>query len=70
LLSRLKAELFEARLDKESLENIRTSTNKGWVLGSERFKEQIEQQVKRRVKPLTHGGDRCSKSFKQKSKLL
>jgi putative transposase len=50
--------LFETDIDEVSLERIRNNVNKGWVLGNERFKEQIEHQLKRRVRPLPRGGNR------------
>jgi hypothetical protein len=35
---------------------IRESTNKGWVLGSKRFKDMIEEQLSRKLAPLDRGG--------------
>jgi putative transposase len=50
-------QLFETHLDEACLEEIRNSANKGWVLGNERFKKQIEHQLNRRVGPLPRGGN-------------
>jgi putative transposase len=36
--------LFKLRIPDRTLENIRESTNKAWVLGSDYFKEHIEKQ--------------------------
>ena len=58
-------DLFKSSLDKQIVERIRDSTAKGWVLGNEIFKEQIERQTKRRVSPEQRGGDRKSKAYKQ-----
>lgn len=60
--------LFDAYLSDNTLELIRTSTNKAWVLGSERFKRQVETQINRRVEPANRGGDRKSKKFREKVK--
>jgi len=60
--------LFDAYLSDNTLELIRTSTNKAWVLGSERFKRQVEKQVNRRVEPANRGGDRKSKKFREQVK--
>lgn len=47
--------LFRSRLDEETLDEIRNTLNKGWVLGSKRFKEDIASLVQRRVQPLPKG---------------
>jgi putative transposase len=56
--------LFDYGIDDLTLEEIRDATNKAWVLGENRFKQQIEQQAGRRASPLPKGGDRKSKSYK------
>lgn len=55
--------LFKDHINKNTLEAIRHSTSKGWVLGGSRFKEEIETTLKRRVSPLPKGGDRRSKRY-------
>lgn len=60
--------LFDAYLSDNTLELIRTSTNKAWALGSERFKRQVETQINRRVEPVSRGGDRKSKKFREQAK--
>jgi len=44
-------ELFRHHLDDRDLAQIRTSVNGGLVLGEERFKDEIEGVVARRVRP-------------------
>ena len=43
--------LFRVHLCEKEMTEIRESTNSGWVLGSERFKGMIEEQLSRRVAP-------------------
>ena len=56
---RLKAyrALFGAPLTDNTLEAIRVATNNAWVLGSDAFKDQVEQACNRRVEPRKRGGD-------------
>ena len=58
--------LFDAHLPDLTLKEIREATNKAWVLGDHRFKEQIERQTGRRSSPQPRGGDRKSKSYREK----
>ena len=44
--------LLNLRLDEAALVTIRDSTNKGWPLGSRRFREEIAALVRRRTAPL------------------
>ncbi|MES9898095.1 MAG: transposase [Sedimenticola sp.] len=55
--------LFSSHIDPEEMQNIRASANRGTVLGSDRFKDLIEAQVKRRVRLYGLGGDRRSVAF-------
>lgn len=50
--------LFKEHLAKKDIEVIRESTNKAWVLGSDKFKDEIETALRRRTRPLPRGGDR------------
>ncbi len=59
--------LFQSHITKKTLNEIRSSTNKAWVLGSTYFKEQIEKALNRRVSPALRGGDRKSKKYLNKS---
>jgi len=43
--------LFKAHLYPELLTEIRRATNGNFVLGSERFKDEVAQMLKRRVVP-------------------
>jgi len=52
--------LFEVSFDEKTLEEVRSSINKAWVLGSEHFKSKIAAQLNRRASPLPKGGDRKS----------
>ncbi len=57
--------LFRSRLSDHVLADIRESTNKAWVLGSSRFKQQIEKKLNRRAVPLPKGGDRRSEKYRE-----
>ncbi|TCI05102.1 transposase [Corallincola luteus] len=56
--------LFRHHIPDYTLKEIRDATNKAWVLGEGRFKEQIAKQTGRRTSPLGRGGDRKSVGFK------
>jgi putative transposase len=57
--------LFQAHIDDKTLEEIRQATQKGWALGNDRFKDEIERQLQRRTRPLSRGGDRRSFAFRE-----
>lgn len=57
--------LFQRRLSDQLLDTIRESTNKAWVLGSNRFKRRIEKKLNRRAVPLPKGGDRRSEKYRE-----
>ncbi len=57
-------ELFDVEVSQKTIEEIREATNKSWVLGSEYFKEKIEDKINRPMNPRGRGGDRKSKSYK------
>lgn len=42
-------DLFRAHLSESEMMEIRESANKGWVLGSDRFKDMVEEQMSRLV---------------------
>lgn len=52
--------LFADSVDATTLESIREATNKAWVLGNDRFRDEVESLVKRQATPKTRGGDRKS----------
>ena len=55
--------LFKCSVPDKTIEEIRTATNKAWVLGSEYFIERIAEQITRQASPKDRGGDRKSKGF-------
>jgi putative transposase len=57
--------LFMAHIDDKTLDELRMSANKAWVLGSDYFKDKINAQLNRRAKPNSRGGDRKSEAFKK-----
>jgi putative transposase len=44
-------ELLKHQLSENSIAEIREATNKAWVLGYDRFKQRIQEQLGRRVEP-------------------
>jgi len=48
-------DLFNVHIDSDVINDIRTSTNGNFALGSERFKEEISTMLKRRVIPAKAG---------------
>lgn len=48
-------QLFRAAIGRADLEAIRESTNKGWVLGNDRFRDKIERLSDRRAAPKPRG---------------
>lgn len=44
-------EFFTAHMDPDRINEIRKATNGNYALGSERFKAEIEQTLKRRATP-------------------
>ncbi len=57
-------QLFKHHLPESSLSEIREATNKAWVLGNDRFKQSIQENLERRVEPSAKGGDRKSENFR------
>ena len=55
--------LFKTRINEKTLEEIRESTNKAWVLGSEKFIAHIEKRSGRVAAPRSRGGDRKSEGY-------
>lgn len=64
--------LFRSQIPEWTLKQIRIAANKCWVLGNNRFKEQIERQLGRKLPPFERGGDRKSEKYQQEAgiKLL
>ena len=44
--------------------NVAEFSNRAWVLGDGRFKQQIEKQTGRRASPNARGGDRKSEKYR------
>jgi len=59
--------LFDTRLSANTVTEITEATNKAWVLGSDRFKHQVEKQAGRRAVPLGRGGDRKSNAYRKQA---
>jgi putative transposase len=57
--------LFNAHIDDKTIDEVRMSANKAWVLGSDYFKDKIAAQLNRRAAPSARGGDRKSEAFKK-----
>ncbi len=62
--SRSYRALFDHHINPNDINVIREATNKAWVLGNERFKQQIEKLSNRQLSPKPKGGDRRSKEYK------
>ena len=58
--------LFSEQTTSEKEDKITLSVEKGWALGSDKFKAEIEEMAGQRVTPQPRGGDRKSKEFKIK----
>ena len=58
--------LFEYQVSDSTIEEIRFATNKAWVLGNERFLQQIEDLSQRQAQPKPRGGDKRSKKAKER----
>ena len=56
---------FNASIDEKDLREIQETTNESWVLGSERFKSDVERPLQRQAAPKARGGDHCPKRFQQ-----
>jgi len=61
--------LFEEHMPETVIEEIRSATNKAWVLGDERFRAEVESLMARQVQPKSRGGDRRSELFKKKDTI-
>jgi putative transposase len=55
--------LFDGHMPQHTLDEIRSATNKAWVLGDVRFKQQVEEATGRAATPRKRGGDRKSVKF-------
>lgn len=55
--------LFDNEIPSITLDEIKIATDKMWVLGNDKFKQQVEEMSGRRSSPLPKGGDRKSESY-------
>ncbi|MDE2229159.1 MAG: transposase [Alphaproteobacteria bacterium] len=62
--------LFRRPLDAAFVDELRAATNGGWALGSERFKRQIAEAMRRRVAPLPRGRPARERADKRQINLL
>jgi putative transposase len=62
--------LFDQQIAQRTIDEIRQAANKTWVLGDDRFKQEIELELGRRIEVGKHGGDRKSKSFLEENQRL
>ena len=62
--------LFNVQTDPAELQAIRSATEAGTILGNDRFKENIEMTLNRRIERLPHGGDRKSEVFRDQRKNI
>lgn len=58
-------ELLNHSLKNEEIQAIRSATNKGWILGTEQFKQNIAKQTSRRLSPVKRGRPKKSKEEKR-----
>jgi putative transposase len=56
--------LFHQPIGTDVIDDIRSSTNKGWVLGTDRFRKDIQRLLDRRTSPKPRGGDRKSEAYR------
>lgn len=57
--------LFTALIPERDVAAIREATNKGWVLGNDRFKAHIQARTGRRTTSMGRGGDRRSNKYRE-----
>jgi len=63
-------ELLRGHLDEQVIHDIRQATQQGMVLGSDRFKQEVQRLAGRRVKPLKRGPKRKQKEKGEQEFLL
>jgi putative transposase len=62
--------LFANETPELALEEIRNPVNKAWVLGNDKFRNNIESQLGFALPPFPRGGDRRSTNLPDEIKLL
>lgn len=63
-------DLFKGRMPEAEIQQIRDATNRAWILGSERFKRNFEEQTGRIADPRKRGGDRKSRHWQEENQRL
>ena len=63
-------QLLRIHVPEMTLAAIREATNKAWVLGSDRFKIKMEEELDRPVVSSGQGGDRKSDAYRQGKKSI
>lgn len=64
-------QLFQVDIDTDDLNRIRSATQRGEVIGHQRFRDQIADVLARQIEKMPHGGDRKSAQFrKQRYQVL
>ena len=61
--------LFRHSLEDDVTDAIRDATNKAWVLGNDGFKARIKGVLDRQAAPRARGGDRKSRSYRDRRKI-
>lgn len=61
--------LFETVIEPTTIAGIRETTNKGWILGCDRFKARIKELIERQIAPRDRGGDRKSMAYQKMQKI-
>lgn len=61
--------LFEKEISDYTLDEIRNSVNRAWVLGNKKFKRQVEKATGRKAEAAQRGGDRKSKKYRMENHL-
>lgn len=59
--------LFDEDGHRMQFDGVRDATERGVVLGNDRFREELEVALGRRVEKYRHGGDRKSNAFRSKT---
>ena len=61
--------LFEHHVPDRTIDAIRMATNKAWVLGNDKFQQQVEDLTQRPAKPKSRGGDRRSEKVRNTNRV-
>ncbi len=56
---------FAHDIPQPTVDQIRSATNKSWVLGNDRFRARMEKRLNRPASPKSRGGDRKSDDYRR-----